>query len=227
MNVEDIIWDIREIKHRLSDDSDVDSLWLLGKINSYRAIHIREEYGLNNIIDPSWLQMTRKIILTKVLSSDDPSISYGSIMLAKGTIPAVISLPDDLGVYRLSGSSGILQLEPSALNTLLMRIEIGEEIDGKYGFYARIGQTVYCWPLMSEAAAIIIAANPMDVKVFENNALRDRTFADEYPIDIAMAQKVIIDILTKDFMIMENTITDIVNDSQSQFKIMNSSVRKQ
>lgn len=222
MNVEDIIWDIREIKHKLSDDFDVESLWLLEKINSYRAIRIREEYGLNNIIDPSWLQMTRKITLKKVFTSDDPAISFGSIMLAKGELPAVISLPDDLGVYRLSGSSGILQLEPCALNTLIMKIEVGEEMHGKYGYYSRIGKDVYCWPLMSEAAGIIIAENPMDVKVFENGVLRDRTFADEYPVDINIAQKIIIDILTKDFAIMENSITDIVNDSQSQFKIMNS-----
>ena len=220
MTAAEIIWDILEIKHALEDDSDIEELWLLHKINSYRQIFIQQEYALNNHIDPTWLQRYPKFELTNVKAADDPSITLGSITLSKGTIPKVISLPDDLGCYRIAGSSGILQFEPCDFNTLMMKIEIDEEMNNRYGYYSRIGELVYLYPVIPEASAILIAENPIDVPVHETGVIRARTLNDEYPLDIGLAQRVVLEICTKDFAISEGSIPDIINDSQRQFKIM-------
>jgi hypothetical protein len=222
MKVSEIIWDILEIKHAIEDDSDIEELWILQKINAYRGLLIQQEFALTNSINPIWLQRVPKFKLTKCTSADDPSITYSSVFLSKGTLPKVISLSEDLGTYRISGSGAITQLEPCDFNTLLMRIEIGELPNGNYGYYSKIGQNIYIWPLMMEASAIIIAENPFNIQVQENGILRDMTFEDDYPLDISLAQKAILEILTKDFAISEGSIPDIINDSQRQFKILKS-----
>lgn len=222
MTAAEIIWDILELKHAIEDDSDVDELWLLQKVNAYRAILIQQEYALLNRINPSWIQRLHKFSLTKVTAADDPSITLSSVWLSKGQLPSVVDLPDDMGLYRISGSSAITQFEPCDFNTLMMRIEIGEEMNSHYGYYSRIHNDVYLYPLCMEASALLIAENPLDIQVHEYGVLRARTLEDEYPVDIAMAQKIIIEICTKDFQISEGTIPDIINDSQKEFKILRS-----
>jgi len=220
MKVSELIWDILEIKSALEDDSDLEEMWLLHKINSYRGLFIQQDFALSNEINPQWLQRVPKFKFVKSTPADDPSISLTSITLSKALMPKVLSLPDDLGTYRISGSSGIIQFEPCDFNTLLMKIEIGEEKDGVYGYYARVGSVLYAWPLVMEGSAIIIAENPFDVQVQNEGVLRAMTFDDDYPLDIGLAQKIILEILTKDLSISDRTITDIVNDSQEQFKIL-------
>lgn len=220
MKIEDIIWDIKEIRGALEDDSDLEEMWLLHKINSYRALAIQQEFSMTNSINPQWLQRVHKFKLTKCTPADDPSIGVSSIYLSKGTLPKVISLPEDIGTYRVAGSGAITQFEPVDLNTLLMKIDIGEEMNSVYGFYSKVGSDLYFYPLTMEASAVIIAENPMDVQVLDGGVLRGRTFLDDYPVDIALAQKIVLEILTKDLAIADGTITDIVNDSQNKFKIL-------
>lgn len=220
MNVSELIWDIMEIKGALEDDSDLEEMWLLHKINSYRAVGIQEEFALTNQINPLWLQRVHKFAFAKCTSADDPSITLSSISLSKGTLPKVVSLPDDLGTYRVSGSGAVMQFEPVDFNTLMMKIEIGEELNPGYGYYSKIGESIYAYPIILEGSAIIIAENPFDIQVNESGVLRAMTFEDDYPLDIALAQKVILNILTKDLAIADGAITDIVNDSQKQFKIL-------
>lgn len=220
MTIEDIIWDIMEIKGALEDDSDLEEMWLMHKINSYRALAIQQEFSMTNTINPQWLQRVHKFKLTKCTPADDPAIGVSSIYLSKGTLPKVVSLPDDLGTYRVAGSGAITQFQPIDLNSLLMKIDIGEEKNSVYGFYSKVGSDLYFYPLTMEASAIIIAENPLDVQVLDGGVLRDRTFLDDYPVDIALAQKIVLEILTKDLAISDGQITDIVNDSQNQFKIL-------
>lgn len=220
MTIEEILYDILEIKGAIEDDSDIEEMWLFHKINSWRAVLIQQEFALSNTVNPLWLQRVTRFKFEKCTPADDPAITTSSIVLSKATLPKVVSLPDDLGTYRVSGSGAILQFEPCDFNTLLMKVEIEEALNGSYGYYSKIGGTLYAWPLSMEGSAIIIAENPFDVQVFENGALRDMLFTDDYPVDLALAQKIVLEILTKDLAIAEGSITDIVNDSQRQLKIM-------
>lgn len=222
MTVAEIIYDVFEIKSQLTDDSDLDEFWVLTKVNTYRQIFIALDYQLTHIIRPSWLQRIYKTKVTKINSADDPSISLTSINLGKVKIPKILSLPEDLGLYRITGSSGISQFQPIDLNTLIMKIEIGEEHAPDYGYMARVGNDLYLWPLCLEISGTIIAENPFDIKVNDNGVLRDMRMDDEYPIDADLAQKIVLEILTKDLALNDQQIGDIINDSQSELKILRS-----
>lgn len=230
-----------EIKGALEDDSDLEEMWVLHKINQYRAVHIVQQYALTNEIDPIWLQRVLKFSYEKVTAADDPSITYNSITLGKAILPTVVSLPEDIGTYRIAGSGAILQFEPCDFNRLMMKAEIGEESHGEYGYYAKLGNIVYEFPYIMEGSAVIVAANPMEIVI--NNpdpdipavgslgdptyipaiiapATRNLRMDDEYPLDPLLAQRAILDLLTKDMQLADGVITDIINDSQREFKIM-------
>ena len=227
MNIEEIVYDVFEIKSLLEDDHDIDPLWLLGKINNYRAIHIKQDIALNNEIRPVWLQRIHKQKTIKTTSADDPNISISSIILSKVILPRLMSINDDMGLYRISGSSGISQFDLMDFNTMLMKIDIGEERMGQYGYASRIGNDLYLYPLTMEIQAIVLAENPFDIQINDNGVLRDMLVTDDYPVERDMAQKIILDILTKDLALNDKAVVDLINDSQQQFKLLKSGSNNQ
>lgn len=226
MTIEEYIWDVKEIKGLLTDDSDIEDMWILHKLNMYRAIHIVNEYNLTNEIDPIWLQRIYKFRWKKCNASDDPNIIYNSITLGKYIFPKIINLKEGLGNYRISGSGSIIQFESCGFDRLMMKLEIGEETNGQYGYFSKIGDTIYISPYIPEGSATIIAENPLDVPINDNGTFRNMEFTDEYPLDAILAQKCILDLLTKDMAISDKSITDIVNDSQNEFKILKDAIDK-
>jgi len=222
MKIEELIWDVFEIKGALEDESDLEPMWVLYKLSQYRAVFIPQEFALTQEINPVWLQRLHKFSWEKVTAADDPAIIYNSITLGKAAIPRVISLPDDQGTYRVSGSGAILQFEPVDFNLLMMKSEIGEEKHGEYGYYSKVGDVIYISPYIMEGSAILIAENPLDIQVHDpsTGVLRDMLFTDDYPLDGNLAQRALIEFLTKDMAVAEGAITDIINDSQSQLKIL-------
>ena len=219
MKIEDIIWDILEIKNAIEDDSDLEEMWILHKINLYRAAHIEAEFALTNEINSQWLQRLRRFTWEKVTAADDPAILHNSITLGKASLPGVVKLPEDQGMYRLSGSGAINTFDPIDFNSLIMKAEI-EDTNIGYGYYSKIGNDVYEWPYTMEGSAIIIAANPLDVQIMDGGVLRDTTFQDEYPLDPVLAQRSIIDFLQKDMALKEGSVVDLINDSQDQLRIL-------
>jgi hypothetical protein len=220
MTTEELVYDILEVKSLLTDDVDIDELWILNKINMYRHVFIDIEYANTHVIRPSWLLRFPKTKVEKVTSADDPAIIFTSINVGKTIIPKVIGLPEDLGLYRISGSSGISQFQPIDFNTLMMKIDAEEEKQGDYGYCSRIGNILYLWPLVLEIQGIIIPEDPFAIQVNDAGVLRDRLVSDDYPLDMDMAQRIVLEILTKDLNINDQQIGDIVNDSQSQLKIL-------
>lgn len=224
MSGEDILYDVLEIKNALEDDHDYDELWILQKINNYRSIFILQNYLLNQEINPSWIQRLRKQKVSKVTSADDPSIDFTSIDLGKVTIPSLLPLPDDASLIRVSGSSGITTFDSISFDNLMLKLTFKEERMGEFGWYARIGNDLFLYPLVMEMQAIIIAENPMDVQVLDASSglMRDRLVSDEYPLDAMTAQQIILEIVTKDLQLNTQSVSDIVNDSKHQLRIMQS-----
>lgn len=224
MSVEELIYDILEIKNALEDDHDYDELWILRKINNYRSIFIFQDYLLNQEINPSWIQRLRKQKVIKVTSADDPSIDFTSIDLGKVTIPSLISLPDDGALIRVSGSSGITTFDAISFDNLMLKLAFKEERMGEFGWRARVGNDLFLYPLVAEIQAVIIADNPMDIQVLDSatGLMRDRLITDEYPIDAVIAQQVILEIITKDLQLNAQSVSDIVNDSKHQLRVMQS-----
>lgn len=220
MTIEELVYDIMEIKGALEDDRELDETWLLMKINNYRAIAIYQQYALDPVIDPTWLQVIQKFDFTMTNAADDPSITVNSITLGRAICPAVVSLPEDLGFNRLSGSGGIISFEPTDFDTLIMKALVKEEIHRNYGYYARVGRFVYVFPYIMEGKAVIIAEDPTSIPIHDGSAYRDHLVTDPYPLDPKTAQAVILQILTNDLKLSDQSITDIVNDSQTSLKIM-------
>jgi hypothetical protein len=223
MKIDEIVYDVFEILNQLEDDRDIDELWLFSKINAYRAQVIQDEYKTTREINPIWLQRIRKFAFKKVTADDDPYVFYSSISVGKYRLPSVISLPDDLGMNRIAGSSAIRSLDPTDFNTLLLKAQ-ADDVEPGYGYYAKLANDIYCWPFILEGSAIIIAENPFEVPDIDmdTNLMKIPSISDSYPLDIANTQKVILLILTKEMQINAQSISDITNDSQSQLKILNS-----
>jgi hypothetical protein len=222
MTAEELVYDILEIKNALEDDNDVDPLWLLNKINMYRSSFIAQYYAINNEILPAWQQRIRKQKVKRVTAADDPTITNSSVVLGKVTLPKIVSLPGDVGFIRLTGSGGILSFDQIDFDTLMLKVYFKEERMGEFGWFSRVGEDVFMFPLLREVQAIIIPENPMDIQVIDpiTNSLRQMEITDEYPIDMDIAQKIVYEILTKDLQINMQSISDVVNDSQSQLKIL-------
>lgn len=219
MTIKDFIWDILEIKNAIEDDSDLEQLWILYKINMYRSAHIRAEYGMTNEINAEWLQRIHKFKWEKTDPADDPAITLNTLTLGKYDFPRVVKLPGGQGLYRLSGSGGITTFDPVDFNQLIMKAELNDTNQG-YGCYSHIGDRVYIWPYTMEGSAMVIAEDPTQVQINDNGTLRDMTWDDEYPLDMILAQRVVLDFLQKDMALKEGTITDIINDSQDQLRIL-------
>ncbi len=58
--------------------------------------------------------------------------------------------------------------------------------------------------------------------IIQTNPYRNRDIRDNYPLDIALAQRIAMEILTKDLMIERQAVADIVTDSQDQLRILSS-----
>ena len=220
MRLDHIIYDILEIKSAANDDSDIDELWLVHKINNYRALFIQEQYAISGDISTSWLQRYPVFNLEKVMSSDDPEIKWGSLNLGKFTLPSLVSLPFDQGMYQFFGASRTKPFSICDFVTMVYRASLGEDIPPGSGFVSRMGNDMYVYPYVMKGQAYIVAVNPMDIPILDNGVIRDMKADDDYPIDPAMAQSIVLAILTKDLHILEQTVPDIINDSQNQFKIM-------
>lgn len=224
MTAEELVYDILEIKNALEDDRSLDELWLLNKINMYRTVFIYQDFLVNQEIKPAWVQRLRKQPVKKVTAADDPAIVVSSIQLGKVTIPSLLSLPDDQGLIRVSGSSGITSFDQIDFDTLMLKLNFNESRMGEFGYCSRIGNDLFLYPLTREIQALLIVDDPFSIQVLgSDNILRDMLVTDEYPVDLMTAQKIILEILTKDLLLNAQSISDIVNDSQSQFKILQNS----
>jgi len=224
MTLDELIYDIREIKNALEDDSDLRDEWLLYKINAYRSILIPEQYRLEPVINPAWLQSLPMFSFTMADAADDPSITVNSITLGRAELPAVVFLPEDQGLYRLSGSGGIIGFEQTDFDTLVMKAVIKEEMPRNFGYYARVGNFAYVYPYIMEGKAIVIAEDPTSIQVHTGTAFRDFALTDEYPLDGKTAQAIVLQILTVDLKLDQQSVVDIINDSQDQLNIMKDAV---
>jgi|WetSurSiteA1Bulk_404760.scaffolds.fasta_scaffold00092_8 hypothetical protein len=228
MLAEDLVYDVLEIKNALEDDHDIDELWILKKANAYRAIYILRDYQENGQIKSEWIQRLRKQKVTKVNSADDPSIDFTSIDLGKVTIPSLLSLPDDQALIRISGSSGITTFDQISFDNLMLKLTFQEPRMGEFGWCARVGNDLFLYPLVMEMQAFIIAENPLDIQVLDpiTKTMRDRLITDDYPIDLALAQQIVLEIVTKDLNLNMQSISDIINDSKHQLRILQSGTNK-
>lgn len=129
-------------------------------IAKYRSVVIRDDYKANRQIDPAVLQDAGLVNFTRVLSSDDPAISFGNLELGKLTIPELVSLPDDRGIYIVSSLSKQCMHYPIEMN-MFFDIPSGSWA-AKSPYYFRVNTALYIYPARDEGNIVYILDNPMD-----------------------------------------------------------------
>ena len=276
MNFEDIIYDTQMIlsKSNKTNDFRVEDMHLASLLNNYRALMIGQEYDVTMHINPLWIQPIRNLLTTQVNTADDSTMLAQSICLAKVTLPPVVSMPDDLGVRRLTLGAKQKNIYETSPEELYGMIELNDPLLDVYNFYFKKELSYFIYPYVETVGADLILANPLDGKIVQTEYVlsgnltvgqeykvyggdinynstiynvgdtftciagyitytgfgivkntmeaRIRDIRDNYPCDRAMANKMIIAVLTQEFQIEIKQVSDIVNDSQDQFKIVSS-----
>lgn len=128
--------------------------------HKYRAAVINDDFKANQQIDPATLQDFGLVLFTNVTSSDDPSVPYGSVEYGKLTIPQVVTLPDDLGVYRVASSSKLCEHYPLTPGQFF-GVPAGS-VAAKSRYYTRINTALYIDHYAPEGNVILILDNPME-----------------------------------------------------------------
>lgn len=222
MKLQELVYDIRYVLRQTKDDSRIRDEFLMSKAHTYRSGFIQEDFSKNRFLNPVWLQDLKKLSTTKISSADDPSIADTSISLGKVTLPNLVSLPEDIGLFRVAGSSKQAVYTPVGMNYLYLLLDIDPNTALNQRLYYRIGNDILLYPYQTECNVVAILGNPLEGYTIESGVKRNLKWTDQYPLDRDMAQKIIISILTKEFAIEMKMISDIKNDAQDQFKILTS-----
>lgn len=252
-------------------------MFLAYKIHEYRALFIQKKYAENREIEPEWLQTIPIEQFTCVGTGDDPNVVGETTRLGKCTLPAVVSLPRNLGMYRLSASSKQKQIYPTTEHEFYMMLETGDDRLRHFEFYYPLGKSYYIYPYREKGTATCILENPLEAQgkqteivpngslqngveylvaqnsivygqklyivgqsfiaseangssysgdgvLFMKNKLYTLDTRADYPCDAGMAEMIILEILTKDFKLEAQYITDIRQDFADQFKVIRSMV---
>lgn len=169
-------------KSKISKDFRVSERHIQFLISQYRSRGIREEYKRNMQIDPAWLQDFGTVQFTEINSADDKAIPYTSQNLSKLTIPPIVSLPNDAGVYRVVGSSKQKQYYPITVERFFSLVE--GSVRNKFAYFFRVGNAIYTNQLIDEGNVVLILDNPLDGYVIqtENVLSGDITVGDSFVV---------------------------------------------
>ncbi|MFA6916982.1 MAG: hypothetical protein WC222_11335 [Parachlamydiales bacterium] len=277
MTLEQIINDIRLILRATTDDSRIVDSHLLRKILNYRSLFIIDSFLQTGTFNTQWIQRLGNKSLTSVGSADNSNIPEGTLKFGKVTLPNVIPVGPERGIYRISDTQRQKQIYHTTWPMLTHMIAALDTRINLFRYYANIGDEYYIYPYVSEVDVMLILDNPLngysfstelivltdiedgveyfvisgtvkevdgavitihskgssftgsstsvysgDGKIREYNQIVTEAYNNEFYIDSGMAQRIVLEILTKDFAIERQSISDIVNDSQDQTKILTS-----
>jgi len=157
------IYTIKNIleKFNISDDSRTNERAIAAMVNSHRAAMVLKDYYQFRRVDPVWQQEVY-VNFTRVTSSDDPSILGSTLCLGKVTLPPVISLDNDTGVYRIASSSKMTPCYPISANEFFQLYGAGDKRLRRFSYYFRLVNAYYVYPYQSEGSAILVLSDPLD-----------------------------------------------------------------
>ena len=166
MTTLELVYDIKHILKKLSDDSDISDNWLIHKCNEYRAIEIIKDYKEYGEINTSWIQNLGIYETTKVNSSDQQE-TVSSICFGKVIFPSIIKFKEDLGVWRLSDASNQHTIYPKTEEEIMLKIEANDFSIGKFKFFYKMGMhDYYFYPYITKVTGKMILENPFDAYIY-------------------------------------------------------------
>lgn len=167
MKAEDLIFDVLHIAtmSTVTKDTRLDELYILQKLNQYRAIRIPDQFRKLREINPLWIQSMEIFDITKTNSADDDNLLSTSICMGKITLPPVVAIEGNLGLKRVGGSSGQTKWYPIDKDKFYQMYEANDFRLVMFIHYIPLGSAIYVYPYQSKGVADIIAENPLDVPV--------------------------------------------------------------
>lgn len=146
---------------QLSKDTRVSRRHFQYLVHQYRARGIREEYARNIFIDPTWVQDMGQTDVTVVNSADDPSIEKTSRCISRCTLPDVVALSEDRGVYRITYGSRMTQFYPTTEESYY-HLE-SNSTEAKFDYFWRHGNTYHFTHSDGKPVRpFLILGNPLD-----------------------------------------------------------------
>lgn len=221
MKAEDLVYDVLTLLGKVNDDGLPMEEFILRKLTNYRSLIIRQNFSRDGLVEDVMFLNYPKISVEKINSADDPSITVSSITVGKAEFPETLILKNGIGL-NVTGSSRQLGLTNIDFSTMMLKAKFNDIPHPDIVYFDIIGNHIYTWPYIIELSAKGIPMNPMDIQVNESGALRTRLLTDFYPISESVAQEAIIRFLTVDWKLSKEEISDLINDSQDQLKVMNS-----
>lgn len=206
---------IHQIKNILKDVGDiekVDELLLADKIANYRAFFLTQYYVTLNEIPTQFAQVKSGIESQIINSSNDPRLKNTSISLSKFNIDMYVSLPNDMGIISVRTWSNQVLLNKTTEDYIFNAIKTKDSIIEGELFYWIKGFELFTYPKIERINTFGFLNNPLDGTIYENGAYRQMNIEDPYPIDGAMFQQILIEILSKDYQLEKQNIGDIIQD---------------
>ena len=152
-------------KSKISKDFRVNPRHIDYLIAQYRSINIRQQYSKTLEIDTTWLQDMGVIPTTRVKSSDDPIVPIGSVTLSMFTIPTVVQLPNNMGVYRISSPTKQITIYPISQPRFFDLVQ--DSLRSKFCYWFKVGQKIYSNHVTDLINPILILDNPMDGTIID------------------------------------------------------------
>ncbi len=152
-------------KLQLSKDSNLENQYAEYLINKHRAAVIRETYLQSREIDPNVLQDMEVTEVENVLSSDDPSIMYGSSNLGKITTPRVVSMPDARGYYRVASVSNACLYEYIEIAKFMDLLNHYGHVYSSMKLFTQINNAIYIHPYSNHVKMNLILDNPLEGQI--------------------------------------------------------------
>jgi hypothetical protein len=162
MQLRQIAYDILKTltKHKITNDTRVSINWLQYKIHEYRAIAIEKKFNETGEINPAWITSIGRVVVTKVNPADDVNVANCNCILGRVTIPQVVGLEGDQGVYRVSSTCGTQKYYPTSLDRFSSFVN--GSVRSGFNYYFRVGTYLYLHPFIAEGSIRLIMENPMD-----------------------------------------------------------------
>lgn len=224
MTLNQLVWDIKTIAEQVGSESDLGYSYLVHKINMYRRNEMINFLIQNRYLDSKFYQSIGELNMTKVNSSDDADILVTNVYLGRYEIPEIIELrdniEDNLGIKNLMSKGRETFYKEINIERFAMMIDLNRPIDRNNGYYYIFNKRLYIYPYNTIITGDFLLSDPSDGKILTSGTWTDFDKDNEYPIPLHSAQNIILQILTNDFQILKQQISDIVNDSKNELKVM-------
>lgn len=151
------------------------------KIHNYRAKTIKERYTQTRQLDMTWVQSLGRVKATEVTVDDDPNIADCDCKVGKIKIPDVMSLNNDLGIYRVV--SGCRKLKYHYISPdRFFHLQNGT-LRKEFPYHWRINNDLYFAPYRDEVIVELILEDPTQATITDTTRQNTIVSGTSYTID--------------------------------------------